>query len=550
MNAAVYNNWVLRTEPGARNLSFKREMLETFTYLPKISVLMVVSDPDEVWIKRGVASVLGQIYPHLELCVCDNASTRPHVEEALTEFAASDGRVETHRLQEPAGRAEAYNGALSRATGEFVVLLDAGDELSPDALFSVVELMQDVEADVVYADEDSVDIADRRSAPVFKPYWSPDLLLSTPYVGRPCVIRRELLEKAGRFREGFEGAEEYDLMLRLSERTGRIRHVPRMLYHRRTYGEETDHTSGNLQTLRRAVRGALKRRARTEEASDGAIEPDFAAGSSQPVRSVSGRPTVSVVALVLDEKTAGSARDLAKHSSYPVHEVLVTGPGAPSSADEPSGGALAEMVNLAAGKATGEYLLFLRNYQEATTSGWVADLLRQAQRPEVGAVGGKVLNSGGGVRSAGSYPDLSKLTGDPPNALVQEDPLAFLPVIDFPFNPYAVSLECMMVRRSTFEEVGGFDEALPTAFYDLDLSFRLVEKGLLNVYTPDASMLAAGINQPLPDAEEIAYMWRRWWEALARELHYRESPLNTGYGMLEGELPFFLQVQSGSEIAK
>lgn len=541
MNAAVYNDWVSRNEPGEESLSFEREMLEAFTYLPRVSVLMVVSDPDEVWIKRSVASVQGQTYPYFELCVCDNASNRPHVSESLTEFAASDGHVRVHRLQEPVGLAEAYNQALSLATGEFVILLDAGDELAADALFSVVELLQNVESDVVYADEDSIDIADRRSAPIFKPYWSPDLLLSSPYVGRLCAIRRELVEKAGRFREGFERAEEYDLLLRVSGRTRRIQHIPRMLYHRRTYGEEQDH-SINLKSLRRAVRGALKRKSEIELQG-------FVPGSSRPIRGVSGQPTVSVVALILDGKTAGNAGDLAEQSTYPVHEVILTGPGDPSYAGEPTDATLAEMVNRAAGEATGDYLLFLRNYQEATKPGWILELLRQAQRPEVGAVGGQILNAGGSIRTAGSVPNLNKLIGGPPNAIVQEEPSHFLPVVAHPFNPGTVSSECMMIRRSTFEELGGFDEALPTAFYDLDLSFRLAEKGLLNVYVPEVSLFAAGVNRPLPEAEEIAYMWRRWWAMLARELHYADSPLESGYGT-EYELPPFLQVQFGSEISK
>lgn len=550
MNAAVYDNWASRTEPDAESVSFKAEMLEAFAYLPKISVLMVVSEPDEIWIKRSVSSVLGQIYPHLELCVCDNASTRPHVEESLAEFAASDGRVKTHHLKKPVSRAEAYNDALSLASGEFVVLLDAGDEFSIDALFSVVELLQSVEADIVYADEDSIDIAGQRSNPIFKPYWSPDLLLSMPYVGRPCVVRRELIEKVGKLKEGFEGFEEYDLMLRLSEAAGQINHLPGVLYHHRAYGEERDETDDDLNTIRRVARRTLERRARIEGYSGAAVGPDFVPGASWPVRGVPGQPTVSVVALV-PEELAGSVRGLAEHSSYPVHEVLVTGPGDPAVSKELSDAdSFAEMVNLAAGEATGEYLLFLRNYQRAASDAWIHDLLREAQRAEVGAVGGKVLNGDGSIRSAGSHPDLGKLTGEPPGLSARTAPFPFLPVIDHPFNPHALTLECMMVRRSTFEEADGFDESVPRAFFDLDLSFRLAEKGLLNVYTPDVSVFSAGIDLPLPNAEEIAYMWRRWWKVLVQELHYKESPLDAIHGPFQDELPLFLQVQSGSRVAK
>ena len=548
MNTAAYNNWVFQTEPDAERLSFKREMLGTFAYLPEISVLMVTSDPDEVWIKRSISSVLEQIYPHFELCVYDNASSRPHVAESLAEFAASQECVKTSHLKESTSWAEAYNRALSLATGEFVVLMEVGDELSPDAMFSVVDFLQSVEADVVYADEDSVDISDRRSDPVFKPYWSPDLLVYTPYIGRPCVIRRGLVERSGRFREGFEGAEEYELMLRLSEETERIRHLPRILYHRRTYGGEPAKSGEDRRSQRRAAEDALRLQRRLEETSVDVVGPYSASGAPRWDRSVSDQPSVSVVAFVQDERTAGNVEDLATRSSYSVHEILVTGPGDPTPREKLSDDASpAEMVNLAAGRATGEYLLFLRNYEGAGSPGWISELLLQAQRAETGAVGGKVLNSDG-TWSAGGYPNLSGLTGESTNMSIREIQVPFLPIVDYPFNPCAVPLECMMVRRSTFEEIGGFDESLPTV-YDLDFSFRLVERGLLNVYVPEVSVFAAGASPP-PDEEEIAYMWRRWWAMLARELYYRESPLDAGYRMFEDELPLFLRVQSGGRVTK
>ena len=498
-----------------------RQLVPELSDSPTISVLVAVSDPDEIWIKKSFVSVLKGVYPHVELCVCDDASRRPHVPEALGGFASADDRVKLSRHEESKGLAGSLNEALSLATGQFVTVLGAGDELAPEALFAVANLLKGSGADVVYADEDSVDISDRRSGPVFKPYWSPDLLLSTPYVGRPCVVRRDLVTELGGFREGFDGAEEWDLMLRLAEETGRIRHLPKMLYHRRTYEEEP---APNGQVSHRAVKEAVARRLpRATVRSE--------TGSARVVRSVFGQPTVSVVAISTGPAPTSNSAEIGWGSFYPIHEVL--------SAYVWEGEALVKRVlgtssaaraaNLAAGGATGDYLLFVRNYREISSPDWVAELLRQAQRPGVGLVGGRVLDRKGNTLAGGSFFDPGRLLGtrpESPNIPLRESPPRYLPVVDYPFNPVQISAGCMMVSRSVFEDVGGFDEEnLPTFFYDLDLSFRLVERGLLNVYMPGVSVVSEGVGRALPGEQEIEHMWNRWWPQLVKLLHYRNSPL-------------------------
>ncbi len=531
-----------RTGPTGSETSLVRQRLSGFDGSPLMSVLLVVSDADEIWIKGSISSVLDQTYPYVELCVCDNASKRPHVSEVLEESAASDDRVKVRRLQKPVLPAEAYNQALSLATGRFVTLLGEGDTLVPEAMFKMVNLLRNTQADVVYGDEDSEDISDRISNTIFKPYWSPDMFLSTPYVGRPCAIRRDVVEGLGGFRSGFEGAEEYDLMLRVAENTDRIRHLPEVLYHRRVYEKEpTREEYVARETLERAVSEALERRS-----VKATVEPGSAPDSVRVVRGLSGRPTVSVVALVTGMDFLDHTRQIVQSSSYPIREVIpaVIGEGVVPGEAPANGASAAGVANLAAGQATGEYLLFVHNFQGALSPEWLTGLLRQAQRPEVGVVGGRVLNSSGGTRSAGSYQSsLSRLTGSPESALSQEEPSRFLPVVSDQFNPYAVSAECLMIRRSLFEDASGFDEGnLPTAFYDLDFSFRLREKGLLNVYTPEASLFSRTSDYPLPGIEEVEYMWDRWWAMLVKALYYRDSPLRTEEESLDDDLLLLVSV--------
>ena len=525
--ATDYGRWLSSSMVSGRELTAMGRQVAGLRYLPRISLILVISDADEVWIKSSVDSVLRQVYPYLELCVCDNGSRREHVAGVLERYASEDERITLRRLSEKRGRAEAYNEAASMATGEFVALLDQGDELAPDAIFRVVELLQRTRADAVYTDEDNIDVGGRRSDPVFKPYWSPDLLLSTAYIGRLCVVRRSVLEDLGAFREGFEGAEEHDLMLRLSERTRRVYHLPEVLYHRRNLpgvpGEEN-------RTLSQAIESALVRRE-----NEATLEPGLVEGSFRVVRSPGGYPRVSVVVFVPEGVVGRPLLDeLEQRTSYPIHQVVVASVGEatrPSveSVDHPFP---AWALNLAAERAEGEFLVFMDARVRIEDPGWLQEMLSQARRQDVGAVGCKLLNPGGGIRHAGSLVGMSRLTG---YAEYVSEEGHYLPQVDHPFNFAAASSECMAVRRSFFERVGGFDEAnLPTALYDLDLSFRLRETGLLNVYTPYTQVVCGG-PKATPSVGEIRYMWTRWWGELVRTLYYQRSPLHPEHHGLDKE---------------
>lgn len=522
MPVEPYDSYVARTTPTPEDLAYLEERLVGIPRPPKISILLALSDPDEVWIKASASSVLDGVYPHVELCVCDDASVRPHVAEALEGLTASDERVKVVRSPERSGLRAAHDAALSLATGKFVAVLGEGDAFAPGGLFRLAEFLRETGADVAYADEDSVDISDRRSAPIFKPHWSPELLLSTMYAGRPCAVRRELAVEAGGFGEGMEGSGEHDLLLRTSERTGRILHLPGVLYHRRVFEEGASREdAGAREASRRAVGEALERRG--EEAT---VETGTTPGSLRVKRGLPHRPTVSVVALVGDESLVENAHALGREAGLPAREVIPVD----------AGGSAARAANEAAGEATGDFLLFLRNYRESAFPGLLAALAREAQRAGVGAVGGRVFGHNGDTRGGGSFVGVDRLTGSPSRLPAAEELPPLLPVIDHPFDPLAVSGECMMIRRSLFEEAGGFDgEKLPNDFYDLDLSFRLLERGFANVYVPEAGVIVGDAALPAPGVAEIEYLWNRWWSVLVRTLHYRDSPLRATPGVLDGE---------------
>lgn len=517
-----YRRWISYSKVPEDELAAMARQVAGFAYLPRVSLLLVVSDADEVWIKNSVNSVLRQVYPRLELCVCDNGSERPHVPELLEDYAAYEEGIKVLRLPEKGSLAAAYGAATSAATGEFVALLEGGDELAPEALFKVVEFLQRVPADVVYTDEDHIDVVGERSDPTFKPHWSPELLLCAPYVGRTCAMRKSVVEQAGGFREGFEGTEEHDLLLRISERTDRIYHLPGVLYHRWVPSWWAAPDSAEDEVSVRAVEEALARRG-----EDADVKPDEARGILR-VRRPAGSPEVSVIFSApegMDD--APFVDEMDGESSNLVRQLIVAGggEGAFPAAERVSHPFPARAMNLAAEKADGEYLVFTGGCAQVRPSGWLPELLGHAQRRDVGAVGCKLLDPDGSLRHGGSFVDLSGLVGR------ADEPVPGggdgLPVVaDRTFDFGAASAGCMMVRKDVFEAVGGFDDKnLPTAFYDLDFSFRLREMGLRNVYTPYVSLVCDEPGGSPPGENEVAYMWRRWWGELVRLLYYRRSPL-------------------------
>ena len=267
---------------------------------PLISVVVPAYNTDERHLRDMIESVRQQIYPHWELCIADDASTRPHVACILQEFATLDPRIKIVRRETNGHVCAATNSALDLATGEFIALLDHDDTLAEQALYEVaVELETHPDADVVYSDADHMDDSGRRWAPYFKTEWDPDLMLGHNMVSHLGVYRRSLVESVGRLRVGFEGSQDYDLMLRVADATtwSRIRHVPAILYHWRRNSASPSFSESALErcvvAARRAIRelsGALgDTRARRACTEDGFLHSRRVCGSRQAAAGVGHR---------------------------------------------------------------------------------------------------------------------------------------------------------------------------------------------------------------------------------------------------------------------
>jgi glycosyltransferase involved in cell wall biosynthesis len=458
----------------------------------RISIITPVFDPDEKWLVSAIESVLAQTYEDWELCLADDGSTKPHVTEILQNYADRDKRVKVAVSKSNKGISASSNLALSMATGNFIALLDHDDELAPFALHEVAKLLNN-RTDVVYSDEDKIDLEGYRYDPFFKPDWSPDLQLSYMYTGHLGTYRRTLVSKLGGFREEMSGAQDYDLFLRFSELTSNILHIPKVLYHWRAVPGSAASSlvakEWSLQACKRALADTMRRRGIA-----GKIEDGFFPGRFRLRRDIKGAPTVTVV--IATRQPSYCVSSVESLDAVGVQKILIT-PNAdliPSKILKRSDvhvvksprDNLPKMYNAAAKIAEGEHLLFLASGIAVQGDDSLRAMLEQSQRPEIGVVGGKILHADGTVADAGVVLGLGGVAGNAFNGYSVHEPgyFTFLNVVR---NCTAVSGSCFMVKKSLFMELNGFDTRFDSSFYDLDFCLRIRQRSKLhNVYTPYA----------------------------------------------------------------
>ena len=504
-----YDRWILANRVRVADERRMRETIEVLPLRPRFSVVMPVYEPPEQFLREAIESVLAQVYRDWELCVVDDASPSAYVRRVIEEYAAVDDRIKPVLRERNGHIAAASNSGLEVATGEFVALLDHDDVLAPDALFEcalVVNRHPDV--DVIYSDEDKIDEKGRRSLPYFKPDWSPDSLLARNYISHLGVYRRSVMADAHGFREGFEGSQDYDLLLRITERTQRVEHIPRVLYHWRAHAESTagtrDQKGYAISAGARAIAEALERRG-----EPGRVDVDENRPGIYTVRYALQRPgRVSIVMPTRDhgDDVDRALRSIFERSTYADFEVVLLDNGSrdPASLRIFAAWAAREkervrvvpydvpfnfsaINNYAVAKATGAYLLFLNNDTEVISPDWLEAMLEQAQRPSIGAVGAKLLYGDGTVQHAGVVVGLGGVAGHSHKYYAGGEPGYFY-TLQTVNNFSAVTAACLMLRRAVFDEVGGFDDQLAIAFNDVDFCLRIREAGYRNVYLPHVEL--------------------------------------------------------------
>ena len=497
-----YKRWIARHEPNPAALAKQRET--KLSRAVTFSVVVPVYDPPEAFLEALIASVVAQTYPHWELCLA-NAGASAGVKALLDRWAAKEARVKVAHLGENRGIAGNTNAAIALATGDFVTFADHDDALAPFALFTVAKAINDdPAADFLYSDEDKLDTAGDRCEPFFKPDWSPETLRSRNYVCHLTTLRRTLLTVIGNVRPGFDGAQDYDVVLRASEQAAKIKHVPQVLYHWRMHAASTaSNKASKSYAFDNGKRALAEHLARL--GVDASVHDGPTLGMYQVVYHLRTQPLLSVIVPNKDhpEMLARCLDSLGK-GSYANFEVLVVENGSTRPETfayyrelekQPHVRVVewakpfnyAAVNNFAALQAKGEYLLFLNNDIESISPDWLESMVKAAAQPGVGAVGAKLYYADDTIQHAGIVVGMGGVAGHAhlnfPRAAA-----GHMQRLTHAQNVAAVTGACLLTPAKVFREVGGFDEGFVLAFNDVDLCLQILSKGYRVVWTPDAEL--------------------------------------------------------------
>ena len=500
-----YLQWLNKNYPNQADLRKLSKAVEELHYKPSISIIMPVYNAPERFLREAIESVIQQVYPNWGLCIADDCSTEPHVKQVLQEYSQREPRIKVVFRDKNGHISRASNSALEIAEGEFVALLDHDDLLTPNALYEVAFLLnQHPEADMIYSDEDKVDENNILREPFFKTDWCPDSFLSRMYTCHLGVYRRTLVTEIGNFRVGYEGSQDYDLVLRITEKTDKIFHIPKVLYHWRIHPQSA--ASGTAakpyayEAGKRALSEAILRRGETGEVLPISKYPGLYA-----VRyAIQDYKLVSIIIPTKDlaETLDKCLRSIFQKSTYPNYEVIVIDNGSIKEqtakcidnwkSKEPNRFScyrldipfnFSQINNYAVEQARGNYLLFLNNDTEITAPDWIDAMVEQAQRPSIGAVGALLLYPDKSIQHAGVVLGIGGVASHSHRHYPSILPGYFGQVVTI--NNYsAVTGACLMCRREVFDSVNGFEENLAVFYNDIDFCLKLVEKGYKNIYLP------------------------------------------------------------------
>jgi len=535
--ADAYAQWLRLNAPRVADLARMREIAEILPQQPLISLLWIGDGVSETLLQTGLDSLSSQVYGRWQLCVV----ARRDVRRLFEARAEDDARIALVPIAERDDEADTFAAGLAAATGDYVGFLGAGDILAPEALFEIALLVnRHSDADIIYSDEDSLGDEGVRENPYFKPDWSPELLMSRMYIGDLCVYRRSLLEQIARSRTNRSGDPRYDVALRYSEQTERIFHIPRVLYHRRLQGRDADDETSGVRVLSEALirRGEPGRItvnpncAHTYIARYDIVQPgrisivvptrNHGADVDRCLESIFAHDVASDLEVVLVDNGSSESASLASFARWPQRDrrVRVVRDDAPFN--------FSALNNRAVQLTSGTYLLFLNNDTEVLTDQWLPALVEQAQRPSIAGVGARLLFPDGTVQHAGVVLGIGGVAGHS-HRLAERDSPGYFCALQAVTNYSALTAACLMVRRSIFDEVGGFDEALTVAYNDVDLCLRFRARGYRNVYLPHVVLTHSesktrghdvGFRKTARSARETLLMKERWGPQLANDPYY------------------------------
>jgi GT2 family glycosyltransferase len=501
-----YTKWAKAHMADAEELKEQRE--HKFSYSPKFSIVVPLYETDPVMLAEMIKSVKEQSYENWELCLSDGSRNENRLGKIIEKYTAADSRIKyIAKADGPLGIAENTNQAISIATGEYIVLGDHDDTFSPEALFCCASCInEDMETDVIYTDEDKLDSKNKLYFdPNFKPDFNIDLLRSNNYICHMFVAKTELAKSIGLFRHEFDGAQDYDFILRCVEKAGKIRHIPKVLYHWRAHSNSTadipEVKMYAFESGKKAIEAHYERAGLKAEVFYG---DDL--GFYRTKYEIKGNPLISIVIPNKDhtDDLKKCMDSIDSKSEYRNYEYIIV----ENNSDEAEtfefykeiekrknvqvvtwdkGFNFSAINNFGVRFAKGEYLLLLNNDTEIINTDCISQLLGYCQRDDVGIVGARLYYPDDILQHAGVIVGMGGIAGHAFVGLNEAEGL-YQSRSKVACDYSAVTAACMMVKKEIYDRVGGLDEAYKVAFNDIDFCMKVRETGALVVYNPNAKL--------------------------------------------------------------
>lgn len=540
-NQKAYLKWI---ESNKETIDYKE-----FKYKPLMSFIVPVYNAPEKLLRECIDSLLNQSYSNFEICLCDDHSTLEETINTLKDYEKND-KINIVWRNKNGMISKASNDAIKIAKGEFIVLVDNDDTIEKDALYYFIEaLNKDKSIDMIYSDEDKLDYNGVRMEPHFKPDYSPDTFKCLNYICHLTCIRKEIVQKIGGFRPAYDGSQDYDLFLRIEDITSKIYHIPKILYHWRQTKTSTAGYLGNKSYAyiagKKALEDTFKRRKIEAKVYD---NPKV---STYLVKYKHNNPFISIIIPIRDKAkiTKVCLESLYNKMNYSNFEIILVD----NNSNEKETMELLNYYkekydnfnvlrldcdfnysyinNEAVKKAKGDYILFLNNDIEVIDSDFLDQMVGYAMQKHIGAVGIKLLYSDKKVQHAGVVLGYGGVAG---HIFVPYDrnDVGLFGRLAMPYNYTAVTAACMLVKKSKFLEVNGFDENLKVALNDVDLCLKLLDKGYYNVCLSNVEMFhyesrSRGYEVTKEKEErfsnETNYMKKKWKNKLDNDKYFSKN---------------------------
>lgn len=557
-NGTEYEEWLRRHEPS--KIRLYQQKRKKFARMPKISIVVPLYRTPEEYLREMLDSVRRQSYQNWELCLSDGSGEDSPITEILKEYTKKDSRIQVKNNKKQLHISDNTNVALDMATGDYIAFMDHDDLLTPDALYEcVAELNEYPDTELIYTDEDKITMdGEEYFFPHFKSDFNLDMLCTTNYFCHLVVVKKELYQAAGKLNGEYDGAQDYDFVLRCVEKTDKIRHIPKILYHWRACEGSTAGSADNKSYIvdagAKAVRAHYRRMGIEAE-----VIPTKYPGMYRTKYPVKQTPKISVIIPNKDhtDDLELCLFSMTRKSTYRNYEILIVENN--SEKEEtfeyyrklpdryPKARVLtwekefnySAINNFAAKEAKGGYLLFLNNDVEILTPDWMEEMLQNCQQENVAAVGAKLYYPDDTIQHAGVVLGLGGIAGHIMCRASKEDPGYFGRMISVQ-EISAVTAACMMVKKSDFDAVGGLDETFQVAFNDIDLCMKFRAAGKKIIFTPYAELYHyESKSRGLEDTPEKQFRFdkevKRFQEKWAQQLEMEDPYYSPNLSVTEGD---------------